>query len=42
MPLTGAERQKRYIERLKIEQPEKYEEKRKKHLDKVKQRQKKL
>lgn len=42
MPLTGAERQKRYIERLKIEQPEKYEEKRKKHLDKVKQRQKKI
>ncbi|CAH0719092.1 unnamed protein product, partial [Brenthis ino] len=40
--ITGAERQKRYKERLKIEHPEKYEEKRKKHLDKVKQRQKKI
>ncbi|KAL4702093.1 hypothetical protein ACJJTC_002405 [Scirpophaga incertulas] len=42
MPLTGAERQKRYIEKIKREQPEKYEEKRKKHLDNVKQRQNKI
>lgn len=42
MPLTGAERQKRYIERLKAENPEKFEERRKKHLEQVKQRQKKI
>ncbi|CAB3252751.1 unnamed protein product [Arctia plantaginis] len=41
MPLTGAERQKKYIEKLKEQNPEKYEEKRKKHLEKVKQKQKK-
>lgn len=41
MPLTGAERQKRYIERLKAENPEKFEERRKKHLEQVKQRQRK-
>lgn len=42
MPLSGAERQKRYIERLKRENPLKYEEQRKIHLNKVKQRQKKI
>ncbi|CAG4963575.1 unnamed protein product [Colias eurytheme] len=38
MPLSGAERQKRYMERLKLENPLKFEEKRKAHLEKVKQR----
>ncbi|CAG4970878.1 unnamed protein product [Colias eurytheme] len=42
MPLTGAERQKKYIEELKKNNPEKYEEKRIKHLEKVKQRQRKI
>ncbi|KAL0851024.1 hypothetical protein ABMA28_006916 [Loxostege sticticalis] len=42
MPMTGAERQKKYIERLKQQNPEKYEEKRKKHLEKVKQNSRKI
>lgn len=39
MPMTAAERQRKYIEKLRRENPEKYEEKRKKHLQKVKDRQ---
>lgn len=42
MPMTAAERQKKYIEKLKRENPEKYESKRKHHLQKVKDRQKKV
>lgn len=42
MPLTNAERQKRYRERLKAEKPEKYEVIRLKHLIKVKQNKKKI
>lgn len=36
MPMSNAERQKRYRERLKVEKPEKHEELRIKHLEKVK------
>ena len=42
MPMTAAERQKKYIEKLKRDNPEKYEDKRKQHLQKVKERQKKV
>lgn len=42
MPLTGAERQKRYMEKMKEKNPEKYESKRKKHLEYVKKKQKKI
>lgn len=39
-PLSGGQRQKRYMERLRRENPEKYEAMRLKHLEKVKQYQK--
>ncbi|KAJ8726803.1 hypothetical protein PYW08_015200 [Mythimna loreyi] len=42
MPMSNAERQKRYRERLKAEKPEKYEEFRIKHLEKVKKNVKKI
>lgn len=42
MPLTNSERQKRYRERLKTQNPEKHEELRIKHLEKVKKNTKKI
>lgn len=41
MPMSAAQRQKKYIEKLKTENPDKFEEKRKKHLERVKKKQKK-
>lgn len=42
MPLSNAERQKRYRERLKNENAEKYEEIRKKNLENIKNKKKKV
>ncbi|KAF9405770.1 hypothetical protein HW555_013630, partial [Spodoptera exigua] len=41
MPLSGAERQKRYREKLKLERPQEYENQRKKNLEKIKSKKKK-
>lgn len=42
MPLTPAEKMKRYRERLKANDPEKYEEQAKKNLDRIKAKKKKV
>lgn len=41
MPLSGAERTKRYREKLKLERPQEYENQRKKNLEKIKAKKKK-
>lgn len=42
MPLSGAERTKRYREKLKLERPQEYENQRKKNLEKIKAKKKKI
>lgn len=42
MPLSAAEKMRRYRERLKNENPEKYEEQRKKNLERIKSKKKKV
>lgn len=42
MPLSGAERTRRYRKKLKLERPEKYENQRKKNLEKIKSKKKKI
>ncbi|CAH2086899.1 unnamed protein product [Euphydryas editha] len=42
MPLSGAERTRRYREKLKLERPEEYENQRKKNLEKIKSKKKKI
>lgn len=42
MPLSGAERTRRYREKLKLERPQEYENQRKKNLEKIKTKKKKI